>query len=147
MTNLTDWIAITLSMISLIGAGYSFRYTRKTFIYSVCTERAKEVRTVWNNTSKVANMITVKDENYQLWSDVISEIVASIIIIDRLANRYKLIKRLYNINDFYIIFWQQIPTNLREPIELYSESLTEPVNNFEAIFRSQMKTILKTYPR
>lgn len=145
MDSLTDWIAIIISGVSLLGAGYSFIYTRKTFIYSVCTERAKEVKTVWNNTPRVNSMITVKDEEYQIWSSVISEIVASIIIIDRLANRYKPIGRLYIIKDFYIVFWQQVPTDLRTIIEGYKETLPEPLCQDQKIFRDQMRTILKTY--
>ena len=145
MSSLADNISIIISVISLAGAGYSFTFTRKTFIFSVCTERAKEVRAVWNGCEKSIGKLPVNEEHLILWSKTISEIVSSIIIIDRLADRYKLLRRFYGLKDFYIIFWQQIPTDLRSAIEGYSENLSDPNNEEQVVFRLHMRTILKTY--
>jgi hypothetical protein len=147
MGSLADYIAISLSILSLAGALYSFTYTRKTFIFSVCTERAKEVKAVWVITPRVNGIDTVKDEHWQLWSNVISEIVASIVIVDKLADRYKIMSCFYDIRDFYVIFWQQIPTDLRNAIEGYEQTCTETNNNYLATFKSQMRTIIKTYDK
>jgi hypothetical protein len=147
MGSLADYIAISLSILSLAGALYSFTYTRKTFIFSVCTERAKEVKAVWAITPRVNGMDTVKDEHWQLWSNVISEIVASIVIVDKLADRYKIMRCFYDIRDFYVIFWQQIPTDLRNAIEGYEQTCTETKNNYLATFKSQMRKIIKTYDK
>lgn len=147
MGSVADYIAIAISLLSLAGALYSITYTRKAFIFSVCTERAKEVKAVWVVTPRVVGMDTVKDVHWQLWSDVISQIVSSIVIINKLSDRYKLIRRLYDIRDFYVIFWQQIPTDLRTAIECYEETFTEETNYSLDTFRNQMKTILNTYEK
>ena len=148
MGSVADYIAIVISILSLTGALYSITYTRKTFIFSVCTERAKEVKAVWAGTTRVNGMETVKDVKWQLWSNVISEIVATIVIINRQADRYKFSKwRLYNNKAFYTIFWQQIPTDLRRAIEGYEETYTEKTNNDLTTFINQMRAILKTYEK
>ena len=145
MDNSLDWVAIVISIASLAGAAYSFTYTRKTFIFSVCTERAKEVKYVWKQCEKVNGMHTVHEDFFQFWSPVISEIVASIIIIERLSDRYKILRFLYSVDDFYIIFWQQVPTDLRSAIEAYEVARKHPRDEYITTFRTQMETIHKAY--
>ena len=147
MGSVADYIAIAISIVSLVGALYSITYTRKTFIFSVCTERAKEVKFIWNSFKKTTSMTTVKDQDWLLWSATVSEIVASFVIIDKMADRYKLFRFLYDVKNFYIIFWQLIPTDLRSAIEGYEQTLHESLDNEQATFKKQMKTILKTYQR
>jgi hypothetical protein len=147
MSNLSDCIGIILTISSLLGAAYTFTYTRKTFIFSVCKERAKEVKSYWNSNPRYDTMDIVREEYRDQWSGVISEIVSSIVIIDKLSDKYIIMRYLFTVDDFYTIFWQQIPTDLRTAIEKYKETLQEPLDEHQIIFRNQMRDILKTYKK
>lgn len=143
----TDNIAIIISIISLIGAVIGFFHNRKTFIYSIVTERAAAVKQVWNGMTKAAGLDVVTEKNWKHWSPVVSEAVSSVIIINKLAGKYKIIHWLITIKDFYIVFWEQIPTDLRTAIEKYEKQTHTTKSDDIILFRKQMETILNSYKK
>lgn len=140
----TEYIALVFSGISLIGTYFGYRYSRKTFILTVLSDRAKVVKEIWDKTPKNKSLLKVEDENWIFWSSVISEIVSSIIILNKLKPPATL-PVICSKKDYHIIFWEQIPTDLRIYIDKYSIGLHNNTGQHIITFRSQMKTILKSY--
>lgn len=143
----TDEIALVVSIIALVASALSYLHDRSTFIFTAATQRAAAVRDVWANLPKTNEHTCIQDSQWSYWSPLASEIVSSINIIRKLTGRWKLTQWILRINDFYIVFWEQIPTELRTAIEKYQASEGHPRNEWQITFRKQMQTILKTYHR
>jgi hypothetical protein len=141
----TEDFALVISIIALVASFLSYMNERKTFIFSAASERAAAVKEVWGKIKRTNQHRYIEDEEWQYWSDVVSEIVSSIIIIQKLTGKWKFFRWLLGINDFYIVFWQQIPTDLRTAIEQYEAFERKPEDDGQRIFRHQMQTVLKTY--
>jgi len=140
-------IALIISIIALVASLLSYLNDRKTFIFSIASERAAAVKEVWKNYIRTNSHINIRDDQWQYWSEVVSEIVSSIIILQKLTGKWRFFRWLLGINDFYIVFWEQVPTDLRMAIEKYNESNENSEINDQLVFIDQMKTILKTYNR
>lgn len=141
----TEKIAIVISIISLIGSVISFYNSRKTFLFSIVTERANAVKQVWDSMSKAKGLETISENSRDYWTKIVSEIVSSLIIINKLAGKFKITHWLITIKDFYIVFWEQIPTDLRTAIEKYGKETQNTKSDDINVFRKQMETILSTY--
>lgn len=142
-----EYLSLVISVIALAASALSYLHDRKTFIFSSASERAAAVREAWGKYPKTNEHTFIQDSQWSYWSPLVSEIVSSINIIQKLTGRWKLIQRILRINDFYIVFWEQIPTDLRIAIEKYQELNHPTESHNQIIFRKQMKTILKTYRR
>jgi hypothetical protein len=140
-------IALIISIIALVASLLSYLNDRKTFIFSTASERAAAVKEVWGKLRRTNEHTYIRDDQWQYWSEVVSEIVSSIIILQKLTGKWRFFRWLLGINDFYIVFWEQVPTDLRMAIEKYDRSKGNPEGNEERIFMDQMRTILKTYIR
>ena len=140
-------IALVISIIALVASLLSYLNDRKTFIFSTASERAATVKVVWENYIRTNSHINIRDDQWQYWSEVVSVIVSSIIILQKLTGKWRFFRWLLGINDFYIVFWEQVPTDLRTAIEKYDSSNKNPEGDEERVFMDQMRTILKTYNR
>jgi hypothetical protein len=141
----TDEIALVISVVALGASALSYLHDRKTFIFSSASERAAAVREVWSKHPKTNTHLFIEDSQWLYWSPIVSEIVSTIIILEKLTGRWKLTQCILRLSDFYIVFWEQIPTDLRTAVEKYQESEGYPINEWQNTFRKQMQTILKTY--
>jgi hypothetical protein len=142
-----EYLSLVISVIALGASALSYLHDRKTFIFSSASERAAAVKEAWVKHPKTNTHIVIEDSQWIYWSPIVSEIVSSIIIIQKLTGCWKLTQRILRTNDFYIVFWEQIPTDLRTVIEKYQASIDTADSKDQIIFRKQMKTILKTYNR
>jgi hypothetical protein len=142
-----EHLSLVISVIALGASALSYLHERKTFIFSSASERAAAVKEAWGKHPKSNTHSIIEDNQWMYWSPIVSEIVSTIIILEKLTGRWKLIRRFLSINDFYIVFWEQIPTDLRTAIEKYKESMDTTQIDEQITFRKQMKTILKTYYR
>ena len=138
-------IALIISIIALVASLLSYLNDRKTFIFSTASERAAAVKEVWENYIRTNSHINIRDDQWQYWSEVVSEIVSSIIILQKLTGKWRFFRWLLGINDFYIVFWEQVPTDLRTAIKHYEALEGKPEVDDQRIFRHQMQTVLKTY--
>ena len=143
----SDEIALLISLIALGASALSYLHDRKTFIFSSASERAAAVKELWNKHPRTNSHVIIECSQWMYWSPIVSEIVSTIIILEKLTGRWKLTRWILRLSDFYIVFWEQIPTDLRTAIEKYQECEYTPENDEQSVFRRQMQTILKTYHR
>ncbi|MFM1961637.1 MAG: hypothetical protein RLZZ172_482 [Bacteroidota bacterium] len=144
-----DEVAVVISVISLAGSVIGYVHNRRTFIFTVVGERATAVKIIWEKTKfNMTNEHTlIQDAQWDFWSPMVSDIVSSIIIIKKLTGSYKFFQYILGIKDFYVVFWEQLPTDLRTLVEQYKVSNGVAENKPIHTFQHQMKTILKTYKK
>jgi len=140
-----EYLAISISIISLLGSIIGYFEQRRTFILTVASERAAVVSKSWGLLQKIKGINFISDDQWSYWSPVVSEIVSSIQIINKLSGRFLIVRWFIFQKDIYIIFWEQTPTELRSLIKEYKMSTIEIQDNNIELFQKQMTTIIKTY--
>jgi hypothetical protein len=141
----SEYLAIIISIISLLGSVIGYFEHRRIFLLTVASERAAVVSKSWSLLQKIKSINFISDDQWLYWSPVVSEIVSSIQIINKLSGRFLIIRWFMFQKDIYIIFWEQTPTELRSLIKVYNKSTIENQDKNIEVFQKQMKTIIKTY--
>lgn len=140
-------VAVIISLVSLAGSVIGYVHNRRTFIFTVAGERATAVKITWEKTkSKMSyDNSLIQDTQWEFWSPLVSDIVSSLVIIQKLTGSNRFFQYLLGIKDFYLVFWEQLPTELRTLVEQYKKNHGATEKILLDTFQLQMRTILKTY--
>jgi hypothetical protein len=145
-----EFISTAVSALSLVLASAAFISSRKSFLLTIANQRSQKVNEVFKIKSKDGLSIADKksDTYVWYWTDIISEIVISNNILEMTAGNFKLVRRIYGINNVQKIFWEQLHTSIREHFKNYNEldlhvEGSDTKNTLER--KLQIKTIVNRY--
>ena len=147
---LKDILTILISLLSVIIAYSSVISTRKNFLLSLANDRAKKVNQTFEKQKGDKRAPSLSDQHILFWSEIVSEIIVSKIIIEKITGSNQMIKVILKPKDIHTIFWQQVNTSIRTQVKEYTEYVgLEIINGDDTVptFRTQMKTIKEFYHR
>jgi hypothetical protein len=145
-----ELISTAVSTLSLVLASAAFISNRKNFLLTIANQRSVIVNELFNIKSKGGLVVADKSSDIYVWfwTDIISEIIISNNIIAMTAGKYKVVKKIYGINDVQKIFWEQLNTSIRKHFMNYIESDIE-INGSETqntlVRKEQIRTIINNY--
>lgn len=139
----SELVSVLVSAVAVLVSIVAIRNERKSFILSIINDRVKVINNAWFEALNKGHnqMFPIKDYDFYIWSPVVSEIVITTNILNKLIGcNYLLLSR----NNFDYIFWEQLNTDLRIQFSHY-EKTDKSGNEFVTIFQKQMADINKQY--
>jgi hypothetical protein len=138
-----DYAPLIISIVSLIFSISGFFHSKKTFLISFISERVLTIRNEWFRYKNNNSLTGISDNNWELCTSFVSELVSTIFIINKLSENY-LIRIMHFKKPYFIIFRELLPTDLRTAINNYKAGPKFDINDKNlTIFQQQMNDIQK----
>lgn len=144
-----DYVQISVSLASFLVALIVYVSSKKRFLVDLAHKRAEKVNGVFNIARTGTKVASLNDGHYiKFWTDVISEIIISKNILEKLSAKPKVLRYFLDVNDIQYIFWEQLHTSIRMHFKSYTDTYLIANNNDDQNTinrKQQIKDIINTY--
>jgi hypothetical protein len=144
-----DFVQIVISVMSVLIALIVYISSRKLFLVDIANKRAEKVNSVFNLARTNTRVAGIDDSHYNnFWPEIISEIIISKNILEKLTGMNRVSKWLFDKSDIQYIFWEQLHTSVRMHFLQYSDiqlSVNADDDSNTCIRKKQIKEVINTY--
>ncbi len=146
---LKDYVQIFVSLASFLVALIVYVSSKKRFLVDLAHKRAEKVNGVFNIARTGTKVAGLNNDHYiKFWTDIISEIIISKNILEKLSSKPKVLRYFFDVNDIQYIFWEQLHTTIRMHFKSYTDTYLIADDNDDEntiIRKQQIKDIINTY--
>ena len=144
-----DKVQISVSLASFLVALIVYVSSKKRFLVDLAHKRAEKVNDVFNIARTGTKVASLNNDHYiKFWTDIISEIITSKNILEKLSAKPKVLRYFLDVNDIQYIFWEQLHTSIRMHFKSYTDTYLIANDNDDQntiIRKQQIRDIINTY--